>query len=79
MNRSDDHSMDGAESGFPWTFYTSIALKGLHWSPETFWQSTPREVCMAFAVNRHMVRPLNRAILDELQHAFPDEGQPQQL
>ncbi len=34
---------------------------------------------MAFAVNRQTVRPLSRAILDELQHAFPDEGQPQQL
>lgn len=79
MRGAENQQTGVAEVAFPWTLYSSIALRGLCWTPEIFWQSTPREVCMAFAVNQQISPPLDRATLDQLQHAFPDEGQSQQL
>lgn len=64
---------------FPWDLYASIALRGLHWSPQTFWRSTPREVSLAFAASRHSSGAFDRAAFDALQLSFPDEGQSQEF
>lgn len=74
MKGAESEQKGDGEGAFPWTLYSAIALRGLCWTPEIFWQSTPREVSMAFALNRQMSPPFDRVALDQLQHAFPDEG-----
>jgi uncharacterized phage protein (TIGR02216 family) len=62
-------------SPFPWTDAMRFGFGVLKLSPREFWGLTPRELASAFegVSGRSRPRPPERATIDRLIAAFPDE------
>lgn len=54
-----------------WPALMHAGLRGLGLSPEVFWALTPAE--LMFLLGGGGAGPMNRARLDELARAYPDE------
>jgi uncharacterized phage protein (TIGR02216 family) len=58
---------------FPWNEAIGFGLGVLRLPPDHFWRMTPRELACAIAAVRGPIRePMDRASLDSLMQAFPD-------
>lgn len=58
-------------SAFPWDEALALGLGRVAWAPHDFWNATPRELMAAAGLTPR--RALDRAGLDRLLAAFPDE------
>ncbi|WP_281261783.1 phage tail assembly chaperone [Breoghania corrubedonensis] len=56
---------------FPWRDVMRFCLAHLHWSPQTMWQATPRELAAALAPPARTGAP-ERARLAALLRRYPD-------
>ncbi|MEO8883886.1 MAG: rcc01693 family protein [Devosia sp.] len=65
-------------SAFPWSDAMRFGFGQLRLSSRDFWGLTPRELAAAFegASGRSRSRPPERATIDRLMMAFPDEEKP---
>jgi uncharacterized phage protein (TIGR02216 family) len=64
-------------SGFPWAEAMRFGFGTLRLGSREFWGLTPRELAAAFegTAGRARPRPPERATIDRLMAAFPDEEQ----
>jgi uncharacterized phage protein (TIGR02216 family) len=62
-------------SGFPWAEAMRFGFGTLRLGAREFWGLTPRELAAAFegVAGRTRPRPPERATIDRLMAAFPDE------
>ncbi|SEQ64291.1 rcc01693 family protein [Thalassovita taeanensis] len=59
-------------SRFDWPALMQAGIRGLHLSPAAFWALTPAELMLMLGAGSGAA-PLNRARLDELLQAYPDD------
>ena len=52
---------------------SGAAAQWLGWSPETFWNATPAELCDALLPPGDTGEPPDRAAIDALMARFPDQ------
>ena len=59
---------------FPWEDAMALGLGVLRWSPEEFWNATPRELIAAWQAlaGKQNLAPAGRDDLERLMEAFPD-------
>lgn len=60
-------------SALDWPGLMRAGLHGLGLTPEVFWRLTPVELMLMLGRDGGGDAPLNRARLDELARAYPDE------
>jgi uncharacterized phage protein (TIGR02216 family) len=62
-------------TAFPWSEAMRFGFGVLRLGPRDFWGLTPRELASAFEAvsGRARGRPPERAVIDRLMAAFPDE------
>jgi uncharacterized phage protein (TIGR02216 family) len=60
---------------FPWREAMAFGLGAWRLSPRAFWAATPRELFAALEGRRGLIDPpADRAVLDALMTAYPDEA-----
>lgn len=57
---------------FDWAALMRAGLHGLQLKPRDFWELTPAELAMMLGQSKGIV-PMNRAQLDQLLAAYPDQ------
>ncbi len=58
---------------FDWAALMQAGISGLRLTPDVFWALTPAELALMLGAGTGPV-PLNRARLEELARAFPDQS-----